>query len=164
MSHTYNCLSCGNSATQAEVGTSGAVAPCPQCGRDMYRAQQEISRSSGQGMSSGRRGGARTTTALPSRYGGGGGAISSRVDDDDYYEDDEDHNPALLKHTPLVVILGFIFSFLPIICVGGLIISIIGFRLVSDNPKGFRGKGLAIAGIALGSLMTLLTIVLIASS
>jgi hypothetical protein len=126
----------------------------------MYRAQQEISRSSGRGISTGRQGGARTTTALPSRYGGGGGAISSRIDDDDYY----DHNPILLKHTPLVVILGFIFSFLPLICVGGLIISIIGFRLVSDNPKGFRGKGLAIAGIALGSLMTLLTIVLIVSA
>lgn len=153
MSGLYNCLSCGHTASQAELGAAGATAPCPNCGRDMYRSQENG------GLVAGSRGGARTTTALPSRYGGGGGAIGQYHDEDDDY-DDEDHNPVLLRHTPLVVILGFIFSFLPFVCVGGLVISIMGYRLVDDNPRGLRGKGLAIAGIALGSLMTILSIIL----
>ena len=114
-------------------------------------------------MISGSRGGVRTSTALPSRYGGGG-AVSrhSAYDDDDYDEDeDEDYNPILLRHTPFVVILGFIFSFVPYFSIGGLIISIIGYRLVKDNPQGLRGAGLAIAGIAIGSLMTLLFAILV---
>jgi hypothetical protein len=60
------------------------------------------------------------------------------------------------------VVLGFIFSLLPLICIAGLIISIMGLNLVNASPKGVRGKGLAIAGIVIGAAMTLITLVLLA--
>ncbi|GAB4150736.1 MAG: hypothetical protein Tsb009_25710 [Planctomycetaceae bacterium] len=161
MSAMYNCLSCGHSATAAELNNPGVVAPCPQCGRDMYREQE-----SGGGLSRQRgvpargRGGARTSTALPSRYGG---STVSRYDaDDDYdeYDDDDSYNSVMKPYIPFFAYLGLIASFVPFICIAGLIFSVMAYRMIDENPKGLRGKGVAIAGIALGSLMTLLTIIL----
>jgi hypothetical protein len=152
----YNCLSCGHAASQTELGATGQTAKCPKCGRDMYRAR--TGSRYGQGPLVETLGGARALPAVPSRYGGGGtGSFQTFEDEDD------DRNAAVLPHTPFIVILGLIFSFLPVICVGGLIISVMALNLVNSSPKGVRGKGLAIAGIVIGSLMTLLTIVLIAS-
>jgi len=158
MNDLFNCLSCGHSASQEELGATGNTAKCPKCGRDMYRSRSGS--RYGEGPLVETRGGARALPAVPSRYGGAGPGASF----DDARDEDEDYNPAVLPHTPFVVILGLIFAFLPVICVGGLIISIMALNLVKQSAKGVRGKGLAIAGIVISSLMTLLTIILIAAN
>ena len=72
-------------------------------------------------------------------------------------------DPALEKsvivpHTPLIVILGLIFAF--VFGPAGVILSILGLRLVNDSPEGIRGREMAIAGIALGSVTTVLYFIL----
>ena len=42
----------------------------------------------------------------------------------------------------------------------GVILSILGLRLVNDSPPGIRGREMAIAGIALGSVTTVLYFIL----
>lgn len=71
-----------------------------------------------------------------------------------------DRNPVILPHTPFVVILGFILSF--IIPIAGLILSIIGLNLVKNSATGVRGRGLAIAGIVISILMFLVWMALVA--
>jgi predicted RNA-binding Zn-ribbon protein involved in translation (DUF1610 family) len=164
MDATYQCLSCGQALTEAEVGSNANVAPCPKCGRDMYR--QEPARASvpsRYGASAPAVGGGpgpgvtRSAPAIPSRYGGTPGAEQFTRQ-----EEDEDLNPALVPHTPFVVILGLIFSFLPLACFAGVIISFLGYRLVKESPKGIRGKEMAIAGMIIGGVMSALTVYLMA--
>ena len=93
--------------------------------------------------------------AVPSRYRSAGMDQSYGVDMEDE-DDDLGPNPLILPHTPLVVILGFIFSIImgPI----GLVISIIALRLVNQSNGALRGRGLAIAGIVIGAITTALYI------
>ncbi len=162
MDATYQCLSCGLTLPESEAGTTGNVTSCPKCGRDMYRkepAAAPVPSRFGAGLpAAGGVGVARSSPALPSRYGGVSGAEQFVRQ-----EEDEDENPIVLPHTPFVVILGLIFSFLPLICFAGVIISYLGYRLVTDSPKGIRGKEMAIAGMIIGGLMSVLTIYLLAA-
>lgn len=147
----FRCLSCGYVTSKHDVeGTApgGTVATCPKCGRDMYRSTASGSSAEGQTIVAG---GARAMPAIPSRYGGG---VSGSIDPGGYYDEEDDANPVILPHTPFVVILGFIFAI--IFPPAGLVISIVAFRLVNDSPPNIRGKGLAIAGIAVGAVMTVL--------
>jgi hypothetical protein len=73
--------------------------------------------------------------------------------------DPDQEKSVIVPHTPLVVILGLIFSF--VFPPAGLILSILGLRLVNDSVEGVRGRELAIAGIALGALTTVLMIILL---
>src|SRR5262245_21408538 len=113
MCATYNCLSCGLSLAEAEAGTAGKVARCPKCGRDMYRQQRaaaSVTSRYGGGAPAVGEGGYGVTPsspALPSRYGGVAGAERFMK-----REEDEDHNPIVVLHTPFIVGLGLILSFL----------------------------------------------------
>ncbi len=159
MDATFQCLSCGLELPEHEVGDAANVAPCPKCGRDMYRKQAAVPSRYGGGAPAVAGGGVtRSMPAIPSRYGGVAGAEQFVRQ-----EEDEDENPIVLPHTPFVVILGLIFSFVPLLCFAGVIISFLGFRLVQDSPKGIKGKEMAIAGMVIGGVMSVLTIVLLAS-
>jgi DNA-directed RNA polymerase subunit RPC12/RpoP len=156
MAAVYKCLSCGETLTGEQLGVDGYVAKCPKCGRDMYRSRTADTdlpspdsvrrRTSGKG-----------NVIIPSRYGSNVASVSFADDVDE----DEDSNPLLLPHTPFIVILGFILSF--IFAPAGIIISIMGLRLVNQSPKGVRGRGLAIAGIVVGCVNLVLGIILVAS-
>lgn len=163
MDATFQCLSCGLTLPESEAGSTGNVAPCPKCGRDMYRKEATgaavPSRYGGDVPSSGGAFGvARSSPAIPSRYGGVTGAERFVRQ-----EEDEDENPIGLPHTPFVVILGLIFSFLPVISFAGMIISYLGYRLVVDSSKGIRGKEMAIAGMIIGGIVSALSVYLIAT-
>lgn len=154
MNSIYKCLSCGQTVPTEEIGSARNVAKCSKCGRDMYRidgtdaaASNRLAPRSGATI--------HRKPVIPSRYAG---AVPTGTVGIDYDEDDV--NPIILPHTPFVVILGFIFSF--IFPPAGIIISIIGLRLVNQSPKEIRGRGLAIAGIAVGSVLLVLGIILTA--
>lgn len=154
MNGTYKCLSCGMTMSDEEAGGDGGyVTKCPRCGRDMYRSNEGDQSSSSAPVTRGTAH-ARMQAAVPSRYAGSG-APSAHYEHDEEFDDD--YNPVVLPHTPFVVILGFIFAF--IFPPAGLIISIMAFRLVNESAAGVRGRGLAIAGIAVGGLLTFLMLV-----
>jgi hypothetical protein len=162
MSATYQCLSCGLSLPESEVGAAGMVAPCPKCGRDMYREEPRPaavpSRYGGAAPAVGGAGLTRSAPAIPSRYGGAAGGdqyVRSR------FEDDEGDNPYLKKHTPSLVYIALVFSLLPLGCFFGVIASYMAYRLVVDGPEGTRGKEVAIAGMIIGGLMSVLSVYLI---
>jgi hypothetical protein len=89
--------------------------------------------------------------AIPSRYAGVVGTKFMPTDPDL-------EKSVIVPHTPLIVILGLIFAF--IFGPAGVILSILGLRLVNDSPPGIRGREMAIAGIALGSVTTVLYFIL----
>jgi hypothetical protein len=161
MGATYQCLSCGLTLPEDEVGATSLVAPCPKCGRDMYREEPRpaaVPSRYGGGAPAVGGGVTRSAPALPSRYGGAPGAdryAPSR------FEDDEDHNPYLKAHTPSLVWIGLIFSLLPLGCFFGVIASYMGYQLAVGGPPGTRGKEVAIAGMIIGGLMSVLSIYLI---
>lgn len=56
------------------------------------------------------------------------------------------------QETPTIVIIGFVLSFIPLLClnfVGG-ILGIVGLNKIASNPARYKGRGLAIASIVLG--------------
>ena len=154
MNSIYKCLSCGQTVPAEEIGSGRNVAKCSKCGRDMYRIDETDAAASNRLAL---RGGTniQRRPVIPSRYSG---AVQPGTVGIDYDEDDV--NPVILPHTPFVVILGFIFSF--IFPIAGIIISIIGLRLVNQGPKEIRGRGLAIAGIVIGCVLQALIIILLA--
>ena len=154
MAATYNCLSCGRTLPADQVPPGAATVRCPSCGRDMYRSEPSGASPGGE-LVLGPRSQASVQPAVPSRYRSAGMDSPYGMELED--EDDEfGPNPLIRPHTPFVVILGFIFSIImgPI----GLVISIIGLRLVNQSKGTLRGRGLAIAGIVIGALMTALYI------
>ena len=155
MNSIYKCLSCGQTASSEEIGSARNVAKCRKCGRDMYRIDETDAAESNR-LAPGRGATIHRKPVIPSRYAG---AVPTGAIEIDYDEDDV--NPIILPHTPFVVILGFIFSF--IFPIAGIIISIIGLRLVNQSPKEIRGRGLAIAGIVISCVWLVLIIILVAS-
>jgi len=153
----FKCLSCGYAAQQGEVEGGQNVAKCPKCGRDMYRTRSVPDGNAPLRPMAGPGGAVRGAPVIPSRYGG-----TPLPSFDASLPEIDERNTAVLPHTPFIVVLGFIFSFLPLICIAGLMISIMGLNLVNSSPKGVRGKSLAIAGIAIGAVMTVLTFILMA--
>jgi len=145
----YNCLGCGHKAQVPDVGGAPAQAKCPTCGSEMFRCEEDPQSAPDL-----------QRFALPSRYASRMGPARFAAP---LQPEEPEHNPVILPHTPFIVILGLIFSILPVICVAGLIISIMGLNLVNGSPRGVRGKGLAIAGIAIGAVMCLFTLALMAA-
>ena len=66
--------------------------------------------------------------------------------------------PAALPTIFVGIRLGLIFAF--VFPPAGVILSFLGLRLVNESPEGIRGREMAIAGIALGSVTTVLFIIL----
>jgi DNA-directed RNA polymerase subunit RPC12/RpoP len=153
MTGSYRCLSCGPIQVDDGDAPAGNVMKCPKCGRDAYRSRETAPTRTG--PTAGHPGGIRPVLAIPSRYAGAVGAGGPPAD-----EAAEEVN-LIVPHTPFVVILGLIFAF--VLPPAGLIISIVGLRLANESAKGVRGRELAIAGIALGSVMTVLLAILILS-
>jgi hypothetical protein len=156
MDERYECMGCGHLRLESGRADALNVIPCPKCGRDMYRSSPGVVAAPSSSVPA-LTGLLMKLPAVPSRYGAG---LEGPVPVED---EDEGDNPVVLPHTPFVVVLGFIFSLLPVICVAGLLISILGLRLVEESESRVRGRWLARAGIAVGAAMTILTVVLIAS-
>jgi len=156
MNSIYKCLSCGQTASTEEIGSARNVVKCSKCGRDMYRIDQTDAAASSRLAP---RSGAtiQRKPVIPSRYAGSAPTDAVGID-----YDEDDVNPIILPHTPFVVILGFIFSF--IFPIAGIIISIIALRLVNQSPKEIRGRGLAIAGIVIGCVWMVIIIILAAAA
>lgn len=152
MGAVYKCLTCGLTLGEEQVGEASNVVKCRKCGRDMYRTEEgpqpgqgQILMKHGAGMA--------VTPAVPSRYGSSAQGVPFEQEDPD-----SERNPMIIPHTPFVVILGFILAFM--FPPAGIIISIMGLRLVNQSEEGVRGRGLAIAGIVVGSGILLLAIIM----
>ena len=157
MGASYSCLSCGMNLPEEQVSERTNVVKCPQCGGDMYRSFGSEQSPGGSSFSGGR---PQAQIVVPSRYRTGASDASLAVEAE-MEQEREAKDLIVPPHTPFIVVVGFIFSIL--FPPAGIIISIMGLRLVKQSPVPVKGKGLAIAGIVVGAAFMLLGIIMVAA-